>query len=163
MKKMFVKKDELSLKNGGYLVNSNGDPVFNSDFVNLQKHAEWVVTFAEKAKGKDFVGKTADSLEALKAEVQKAMSKSDVEYVSTPKKIGMELTTKLHLEAMAFINFNKETTKVEKVNKFLQQFNLINEWEEFGIYFTEDICKLNRIYTMAEITASVTQVIDLLD
>ena len=103
---MFIKAGELSLKNGGYLLNSKDEPVFNENFITVQKHAEWVVTFAEKAKGKDFIGKQADSIADVKAEVLKVLSKSDVEYVKVPKEVKRELTDKLKEEALALIKFH---------------------------------------------------------
>ena len=164
MSKIFVKNGELNLVNGGYVTfGEKQTPVYNENFMAVQKHAEWVVTFAEKAKGKDFVGKAADSLDAVKTEVKKALSKSDVEYVKSPKKVIGELTDKLQAEAMAFINFNKESSKADKINKFLQSFNALNEFETFGMYFTEDICKLPKIYTMKEVIAATKEVIDILD
>jgi hypothetical protein len=164
MSKIFVKKGELALINGGYMVTGEKQtPVFNEDFVFVQRHAEWVVTFAEKAKGKDFVGKRADSIEDVKAEVRKALSSKGIEYVKTPKVVKQDLTDKLQAEALAFIKYQDETSKVTKVNKFLQQFNIVQEFEEFGLYFTEDICKLNKIYTIEEIVTAVTEVIELLD
>ena len=163
MRKMFVKAGELSLKNGGYLLNSKDEPVFNENFIAVQKHAEWVVTFAEKAKGKDFVGKVPDSIESVKEEVRKALSSKGVEYVKAPKKVKQDLTEKLQEEALAFIKYQGESSKTEKINKFLQQFNIIQEFEEFGLYFEEDICKLNKIYTIEEIVAAVTAVIDIID
>jgi hypothetical protein len=164
MSKIFVKKNELMLVNGGYVVTGkNETPVYNKQFITVQKHAEWVVTFAEKAKGKDFVGKQADSIADVVAETFKALSKSDVEYVKAPKKVKQDLTEKLQEEALAFIEYQGESSKAEKINKFLQQFNIIQEFEEFGLYFEEDVCKLNKIYTIEEIVKAVTEVIDLID
>ena len=164
MSKIFVKKSDLALINGGYLVTGkNETPVFNEKFISVQKHAEWVITFAEKAKGKDFVGKQADSIADVKAEVLKALSGSDIQYVTAPKSVKRELTEKLQKEALDFINNDKETLKTVKINKFLQQFNTIKEFEEFGLYFEEDICKLNKIYTIEEIVEAVTLIIDLVD
>ena len=164
MKKIFVKKDELVLVNGGYVVKKDGEiPVSNTDFIAVQKHAEWVVTFAQKAVDKDFVGKPAASIEEVKAEVKKALSKSSVEYVKAPKEVKTDLIDKLEKEALAFISYEGEVSKTEKINRFLQQFNVIQEFEEFGLYFEEDICKLNKIYTIEEIVDAVTVVIDLLD
>ena len=160
---MFIKAGELSLKNGGYLLNSKDEPVFNENFITVQKHAEWVVTFAEKAKGKDFVGKVPDSIESVKEEVRKALSSKGVEYVKAPKKVKQDLIEKLQEEALAFIKYQGESSKAEKINKFLQQFNIIQEFEEFGLYFEEDICKLNKIYTIEEIVKAVTEVIDIID
>ena len=164
MSKIFVKKEELALVNGGYVVTGkNETPVYNEQFITVQKHAEWVVTFAEKAKGKDFVGKVPDSIESVKEEVRKALSSKGVEYVKAPKKVKQDLTEKLQEEALAFIKYQGESSKTEKINKFLQQFNIIQEFEEFGLYFEEDICKLNKIYTIEEIVAAVTAVIDIID
>lgn len=164
MNKFFVKKSDLALINGGYLVTGkNETPVFNEKFISVQKHAEWVITFAEKAKGKDFVGKQADSIADVEAEVLKALSGSEIQYVAAPKSVKRELTEKLQKEALDFINNDKETLKTVKINKFLQQFNTIKEFEDFGLYFEEDICKLNKIYSIEEIVAAVTLIIDLLD
>ena len=164
MSKIFVKKEELTLVNGGYLVIKEKEtPVYNEQFIAVQKHAEWVVTFAEKAKGKDFVGKVPDSIESVKEEVRKALSSKGVEYIKAPKKVKQDLTEKLQEEALAFIKYQGESSKTEKINKFLQQFNIIQEFEEFGLYFEEDICKLNKIYTIEEIVAAVTAVIDIID
>ena len=164
MSKIFVKKDELNLINGGYLVaGKNETPVYNEKFIAVQKHAEWVVTFAEKAKGKDFIGKVPDTIESVREEVRKALSDNGVKYIDTPKEVKQDLTEKLQKEALAFIKFQGETSKTEKINKFLQQFNIIQEFGEFGLYFEEDVCKLNKIYTIEEIVAAVTEVIDLLD
>lgn len=164
MSKIFVKKEELTLVNGGYVVTGkNETPVYNEQFITVQKHAEWVVTFAEKAKGKDFVGKVPDSIESVKEEVRKALSSKGVEYIKAPKKVKQDLTEKLQEEALAFIKYQGESSKTEKINKFLQQFNIIQEFEEFGLYFEEDVCKLNKIYTIEEIVAAVTAVIDIID
>ena len=164
MSKIFVKKEELALINGGYLVIKEKEtPVYNEQFITVQKHAEWVVTFAEKAKGKDFIGKQADSIADVRAEVMKALANKGVEYVKSPKKVKQDLTEKLQEEALAFIKYQGESSKAEKINKFLQQFNTLNEFSEFGLYFTEDICKLNKIYTIEEVVNAVTEIIDLLD
>jgi len=164
MNKTFVKKDQLVLVNGGYLVTKKGEtPVYNEDFFLAQKAAEWVMTFAEKAKGKDFIGKEPDSIEDTIDEVLEALSKSDVEYLKMPKKVKLDLHDKLQAEALAFITHGAEVSKTEKVNAFLQQFNVIQEFEEFGLYFEEDMCKLGRIYTIEEIVEATTAVIDIIE
>lgn len=163
MKKIFVKSADLALVNGGYVVTGKSQtPVFHEEFIKLQKHAEWIVTFAEKAKGVDFVGKLPASIEAVKYEVTKALAGSSVEYVPKPEKVERELSDKLVAEALAFVEYTGESTKVEKINKFMQTFNVIKEFEEFGLYFEEEICKLNKVYTIKEIVTAVKEVIDLL-
>lgn len=164
MTKVFVKAAELKLVNGGYVVTVNDEtPVNNAEFVAAQKRAEYIITFAEKAKGKDFVGKTADSVESVKSEVESALAKKDTQYVEAPKEVKQNLTKKLQKEALAFINFKEDTSKAEKVNKFLQEFNVINEFEEFGLFFEQDIVKLNKIYTMDQIVAAVKEVINIIE
>lgn len=161
--KNFVKKGELQLVNGGYLANKEGDAVSNAAFVQVQKSAEYVITFAKLAKKKDFVGKTADTLIDLQQEVAKELSKKETVFVTGPTKPEGELTAKLTLEAMSFITFKTDVTKTEKINKFLQSFEVLKEFEEFGLFFTEDVVKLNEIYTLEDVVDAVTQVIDLLN
>lgn len=164
MNKTFVKKGQLVLVNGGYLVTGKEEtPVFNEDFFLAQKAAEWVVTFAEKAKGKDFIGKEPDSLEDLVREIEKALGESDTQYVKMPEQVKTELSDKLQQEALAFIKYDTEVAKTEKINAFLQQFNIIQEFEEFGLYFEEDICKLKRIYTIKEIVDAAMSVVNIIE
>lgn len=162
--KKFVKNSELTLVNGGYLsTTADGNPpVTNAEFVAAQKRAEYVCTFAELAKGKNFKGVEVDSLDGLRAEVAKKLASQDTAYVKAPKKVAREITDKLAAEAKAFMNFTDESSKVEKINKFLQEFNIINEFETFGLFFEDGIVKLNKIYTMKEITTAVKSTIDLL-
>jgi hypothetical protein len=63
---------------------------------------------------------------------------------------------------LAFIDFQETSSKVNKVNNFLQQFTVLHDFETFGLFFTQDIVKLNKIYTVAEIKQAVTEVIDLI-
>lgn len=163
MSKIFLKQGEVELKNGGYVSTKEGSkPVSNEAFVSAQKQAEYVCTFAEMAKGKDFLGKKADSIQDVKDEVEKKLASKKTMYVSAPTLIEQELTKKLAAEAMSFISFKEDSTKADKMNNFLQQFDTIHEYEQFGLFFEEDICKLNKIYTMEEIITAVKSTIDLL-
>jgi hypothetical protein len=163
MSKQFIKKEGLQLLNGGYLSNKEGNPVFNQAFVDAQRNAEYVITFAAKAKGKDFVGKQADSLDALKKEVLEALgANKKTVFIKKPEAVKRPTHDKLQSEALEFIKFQEKSNDVEKINNFLQQFEVINEFEEFGLFFEEDIVKLNKIYTMKEIIAAVTETIALL-
>lgn len=164
MNKEFLTSSEVFVVKG-YLSSKSDkvSPVFNKALVDAQKHAEYVVTFAEKAKGKDFVGKPADSIADLRAEVYKSLSKNATEYVKAPEKVEKSLHKQLADEALSFIKYDKELSKVDKVNKFLQQFNTVQEFEEVGLFFEQDIVKLNKIYTIAEIVSAVESVIDLID
>ena len=162
--KEFLKKDQVRLVNGGYLSNGDEKPRFNSEFVAAQQHAEYINTFAKMAKDKDFKGKQADSVTDLKAEVTNLLNASKaIPFVDAPKDIKRPTTTKLADEAMAFMKFTESSSKVEKINSFLQQFAILNEFENYGLFFEEDIVKLNKIYTMAAVIAAVTETIELLD
>jgi len=162
--KKFVKSTEIALVNGGYLSLKEGEsPINNKKFVQAQKHAEYIVTFAEMAKGKDFNGKKADSLQSLEKAVKEALASKATKFVEKSERPEKPLTEKLATEAMAFMNFEASSSKVEKINKFLQQFEILHEFESHGLFFKDGIVKLNKIYTMEEIIAAVESTIDLLD
>jgi len=162
--KKFLKNGEIELINGGYLSTKDEfSPVTNDAFVKAQKHMEYIVTFAKHAEGKDFKGKKADSLEDLKKAVTDELATKDKVYVEKPAKVEKKLAKQLADEAMAFMDYEKASTKVDKVNKFLQQFNIVSEFEEFGLFFEDGIVKLNKIYTLEEVVEAVNKTIDLLD
>jgi TPP-dependent trihydroxycyclohexane-1,2-dione (THcHDO) dehydratase len=163
MNKVFLKKADLQLINGGYLSTKDGSPVYNQSFVDAQRHAEFIVTYATMAKGKDFKGKKADSIEDLRKEVMDIVNKNKaVCFVAKPDTIKRPTSDKLAAEAMAFINFQESSSKVDKINSFLQQFKVLQEFEDFGLFFENEIVKLNKIYTLQEVIAAVTETIDLL-
>lgn len=162
MSKQFLKKEDLQLVNGGYLSNKEGAPVYNAEFVTAQKHAEYVVTFAKMAENKDFKGKVADSLQDLKNQVSKLLDENQaIQFVKKPKPVSRPTGDKLAKEALDFISFQEDSSKVEKINAFMQQFKVLGEFEEFGLFFEEEIVKLNKIYTIKEVIDAVTKTIDL--
>jgi hypothetical protein len=160
--KKFLKVDGVKLINGGYLSTKDDAPVTNEAFVAAQKHAEYIVTFATMAKGKSFVAKKADSLDDLKAAVAKALETKKTAFVTTPKKPAQKATEGLAKEALAFLDYGKNVGKAEKVNAFLQQFNVLQDFEEFGLFFEEGIVKLNTIYTVKDVVDAVESTIELL-
>lgn len=162
--KKFLKKSELQLVNGGYLSDKAENPVFNQQFVDAQKHADYIIEFAKLAKTKDFKGKKADSILDLQKELSEMLSnKKTKEFVKQPKNVETPTTDKLKEEALAFINFNEQSEKTTKINEFLQQFAVIDEFSQFGLFFEDGIVKLNKLYTMEEVVSAVSEVIDLLD
>ncbi len=164
MSKKFLKSTEVDLINGGYLSEkSSKNPVYNEKFVKAQEYANYIMTFAELAKGKDFKGKKADTVEGLRAEVIAMMVKApSVVYVSEPTEVERPTTDALAKEALAFVAFTENKGKAKKINQFMQQFNVLKEFEEFGLFFEQDVVKLKKIYTVAEIQEAVTNTIDLL-
>jgi hypothetical protein len=161
----FLKQKELQIINGGYLVDNENNPVNNDAFIKAQMDAKYVVTFAEFAKKKDFEGKMPDSVEDLRIEVTKFLnSTSPVEYISKPKPVEKQLHEKLNKEALDFINYKEKSSHVDRINNFMnQRFNVINDFETFGLFFESGIVKIERIYTIKEITKALNEVIDLID
>lgn len=159
----FVKKGEAQLLNGGYLSDKEGNPITNADFVAAQKRAEYIVTFAKHAKDKDFVGKEADCLQECKDAVREELaSLNTVEFVKAPKKVAKKLSDQLADEALAFMKWEEDSTKVEKINEFLKEFTVLKDYEEYGLFFDKGIVKLNNIYTLKDVVKAVEQTIDLL-
>ena len=162
MSKVFVTKENLAVK-GIYLVETTTEkPVFHKEFVDAQRRAEYIITFAKLAKGKDFVGKQADSLNDLKAEVLNLLGNKTTKYVETPEKIELKLHDKLHAEAMSFVMYQEKKQNSTNVNEFLQEFNIIKKFEDVGLYMEEDVVELNKIYSIKEIVEAVEAVVELL-
>lgn len=162
MNKIFVKAEDLKLKNDIYVVTGeNETPVSNKEFIAAQIRAEYVVTFAEACKGKDFKGKEADSIDLVRSEVTNKLADKTKKYLKVGKKPVGTIQSKLAKEALDFIKFGEKSDKVEKVNDFLQEFNIISKFEDMGLYFEEEVVELNKIYTMNEIVNAVESTIDL--
>lgn len=163
MTKQFLKAGQISLVNGGYVVTTDGEkPVSNKAFIQAQTRAEYVCTFAQLAKGKDFKGKRPDSLTDLENEVRANLATKKKLFVSKPEVVEQSLTAQLKEEALSFINFQENSSKADSINAFLQEFTVLAEFDEFGLFFEEDIVKLNKLYTIEEVVEAVTSVIDLL-
>jgi hypothetical protein len=162
--KQFLKKDELQLVNGGYLSTKDDKPVGNIQFVTAQRNAEYIMTFAKLAKDKNFKEVKIDSIGALKQEVIDFLDKSKpTKFVESPKEVKRPTTDKLASEALAFMDFQVGSNKTDKINNFLQQFTILSDFEEFGLFFEDEVVKLNELYTMKQIIEAVTETIDLLD
>lgn len=159
--KQFVKSTDLEVKNGGYLT-ANGNPVGHPEFVKAQQAAEYVVKFAELAKGKNFKSVKVDSLADLRSEVMAALSQKSIQFVAAPTPVERPLTQQLTAEAMAFIGFQDNVQTTSKVNEFMQQFAVLHDFEQNGLYFDQEIVRLTKIYTVKEITDAVMSCIELL-
>jgi hypothetical protein len=162
MSKVFVKQADLKLKNGSYLVTGKDEtPVSNTEFVQAQKRAEYIVTFAEACKGKDFKGKAADSLSAVMNSVNEKLADKSKKYIDAGTKPTGTMQSKLAKEALDFIKFDEKSSNADKVNNFLQEFNIIDKFEKIGLYFEEEVVELNKIYSMSEVIEAVEAVIEL--
>jgi len=163
MSKFLESKEVFVVK--GYLSSSKDkvQPIYNEEFIKAQQDAEFIITFAKKAKGKDFTGKEADSITDMLAETALELSQKDTKYLAAPKKVGKKLSEQLKEEALAFVKYKEESSKVDKVNDYLQRYNVVNEFEEIGLFFEDGICKLNKIYTMKEIVDAAKIFIEITD
>lgn len=163
MSKQFLTVEEVAVVKG-YLSASKESvkPINNYEFIRAQQSAEYIITFAEKAKSKNFEGVKPDSLDDLRREVIATLSTKATQFVTIPKKLETPLNAKLTKEALDFINNQTEIANMTQINDFLQQFEVINEFETIGLFFEDGIVKINRIYTMKEIIAAVTSCYKLL-
>ena len=159
--KTFLTQDKVELKNGNHLFNGE-NPVTNAEFVKAQQAAEYVIKFAELAKGKSFKDVKAYSLAQLRMEVMESLAQKDEVFVQKPTAVDQPLTKQLAEEALSFINFKENSTKIDQINEFMQQFRVLQDFETVGLFFDQGIVKLNRIYTVKEVLEAVSSTIELL-
>lgn len=151
---MFLKKNELALVNGGYMVQkSDNKPVYHKGFWEAQREAYILSLIAEKVSKADFNGKKADTIEdILKMVSDQVNSEKEVEYTDPVESPATPTIDKLQKEALSWLNHQPDKELNEQINSEMQKFNIINEFEKFGLYFGEgNIVKLNKIYTVSEI------------
>jgi hypothetical protein len=159
----FVKSSELQLLNGGYVSDKDGNPINNADFMAAQQRAEYVVTFAKHCKNKTFNCPETDSLaDVRKAVADELAEKNIVEFVQAPEKVEKKLSDQLADEALKFMEWEEDSTKVQKINNFLAEFKVLKDFEDFGLFFQDGIVKLNKVYTVADVTKAVEETIDLI-
>ena len=164
--KEFLSSEEVVVANGGYLFNTatpKAQPVTNEAFIAAQKKAEFVIKFAEMSKGKSFKDVKGTDLSAFTLSVYNSLQEKDVEYVSVPEPEKGKTQKALAKEALQFITDTEGKTTAIKVNNYLQQFNVLRDFEAHGLFFEQGVSKLNKIYTVEEITEAVESVVELLD
>jgi hypothetical protein len=154
----FLKNGELALVNGGYLVEKAGEtPYFHKQFVKLQQEAHYLVNLANSVRATDFEVKSPITFDEVVAKVKEQLNTERREFVTKPEKVSTPTTDKLQKEALEWLNGKKEDTKVDKLNKILQKFSVLAEFEEFGLYFEQsEIVKLKELYTLAQVIEAVT-------
>ena len=156
----FVKKENLKLVNGGYLVSGKEDnPVNHFGFVNAQEQAHYLVSLAKAMEGKDFEGKKADSFKELQHKIaQEVYDNNKVDYgmsVEAPKRTTRDNLAK---EAMEWMSYQTDKAVADEVTDAMQQFNVVKEFEEFGLYFDKGVVKLKDIYTIDQILEAVKKI-----
>lgn len=156
MSKMFVKKDQLSLKNGGYLViGENETPVTNEEFVKAQVECHYLISLAAKVKVADFTVKTPTTFEAIVAGVKADLNNESRVYVIAPETVATPVTDSLKSEALLWLKSQSEGTKAEKLNKILSKFDVLAEFNDYGLFFQDGIIKLKKIYSIDEVVEAV--------
>ena len=92
----FLKKNDLLLVNGGYLVSNikkEQMPVNHDQFVQKQKEAHALITLANKVKTADFTIKIPVTFEQLRQEVTKEINEQEQKtYVASPTKPSLNVT-----------------------------------------------------------------------
>lgn len=159
----FQTSKTVVLLNGGYLSDKETKlPIFNQQFIDAQKRAEFICLFAEEAKDKDFTGKKADSLAEVEKKTLERIAGATPKFFDVPKEPTKSLTSKLAAESLEFINYHKNLKDVDKLNAFMLEFTVLKDFEDFGLFFDEGIVKLNKIYTLEEIKAALKETINYL-
>ncbi len=154
----FLKNNELALVNGGYLVATEGQvPVNHEEFVTLQKEAHYLVNLANTVRATDFKVKEVITFESVVKQVTEKLNDEKRTYVTAPEEVKTPTLDKLQKEALAWLGNKEDEGKAEKLNRIMQKFNIIAEFEEFGLYFSTDkIVKLQALYTLEQIVEAVT-------
>lgn len=154
----FITKDQLELANGGYLVEKGTTSALNHiGFVEAQNKAHYYVALSQKVSKSDFKGAIPASFSKLAQEVASEISADKAAvYVNKPDAPKLNMTDSLAAESLAWLDFEKSKVTTDKVNSIMQDFNVMAEFEQFGLYFSEDsLVKLNKIYTTEEVVEAV--------
>ena len=159
----FLTQKEVTLKQAGYLVNStnNESPIINEEFVQAQEVAHYFVTLADRIKDKNFKVETPDSFDEICLQVSmENFAATKPKYVEDGEEPKTAIKDKLVKESLAWLKFRENKSKNELINNKMQAFNVLKEFEEFGLFFSEGVVKLEKIYTVAEILKAVTLIIE---
>ena len=140
----------------GYLVNTKNEPVSNAEFISAQVRAHYIVSLAEATKGKDYIGKKADSfLKTVDEVVESINSVKAVKYVGDVEEPTMKLKDQLAQEALSWIKYDKDSSAAKRIDSAMQQFNIIKDFEDFGLFFSSGVEKVSKIYTIEDILEAV--------
>jgi hypothetical protein len=152
----FLKNNELQLVNGGYLVTGE-TPVNHEEYVQLQKEAHYLVNLANTVRATDFAVKDVITFDQVVKEVTVKLNDEKRTYVNAPEEVKTPTLDKLQKEALAWLGNKADEGKAEKLNRIMQKFNILADFESFGLYFTTDkIVKLQALYTLEQIVEAVT-------
>lgn len=151
----FKKAGDIKLANGGYLSDKKENAITHAGFVAAQQRAHLLCTLADGMKGKTFTTQEPEDFAALLNEVRIGINDTAVEsHVKIPTATEGKLTKQLADEALAFIKDGEAAEAATELNNFLQEFNIVSEFETFGLFFSRGVQKLEKIYTMKEIISA---------
>ncbi len=164
MSKVFLKQEGIQLVNGGYLSDSEENPVNNEQFVAAQRRAHRLVSIAAKMEGKTFEAQEVTNIDSLISEVDAELGAvATEEFVKVPVVKKGEVTADLAKEALAFIEGEDKVDLANKINARMQEFKVLNEFETFGLFFEKGVVKLDKIYTVKEVVDAAKTVYAVLD
>lgn len=156
---IFLSKEELKLKNGGYLIGPNG-PITNASFVEEQEKAHKAIVLASILKKKNFKESKVDTFEDAVKETEELLKNSKLREYKNKTSITTPLFETMKKEALDWIKNETKNSETDKLNAVMQQFNTISDFEEFGLYFNEGIVKLHKIYTIEEIKKAYESIVE---
>lgn len=153
MAKSFKTKGEVHVVKGYLSTDAKKiTPVNHKGFVTAQKRAHLLITVASKMAGKTFVAKEADDIKALISDVKASLSSTEaIDFVPKVAATKGSTTVKLEKEALSFIKDSAKSEEANKVNAKLQEFSIVKEFEEIGLFFDSKTVKLSNIYSLEEI------------
>tara|TARA_R110000851_G_scaffold305835_1_gene463985 strand:- start:2603 stop:3100 length:498 start_codon:yes stop_codon:yes gene_type:complete len=159
MSKLFKKAGEVELINGGYVSDAEGKPVTNVAFIDAQVRAHRLVTIAAAMEGKNFVANKVDSIDALVRGVDAKLNATTVQtFVEVPSIKKGKITLGLEKEALSFMQADEEAQDANRINKNMQEFCVISEFENHGLFFKAGVSKLEKIYSIEEILVAAETV-----
>jgi len=150
-----LRKEQVTLT-AGYLTDFAEKLVINTDFVHAQTRAHYYITLAdelseanmENVQGENFQSVLSRTLDKLNNETNRT-------YVNVPTKPATPKLDAIEAECQAWMNNEDDIIAVDKINKIMQQFNIIEDFEKVGIPFTSGTVKLNNIYSIEQITNAI--------
>ena len=153
----FLKSNEIQLVKG-YLVNKEEVPVFNQTFARLQIDAEEVIELVKELKGKDLSGRPETSISKVLSDVRNKIEKRTTrDYRTSVESPISPVTDSLKNEALEWIGHQHKVEAQDYINKDMQHFNYLVQFEEIGLHFDPGTIRLNKLYTIKEILEAITE------
>lgn len=154
--RLLEKKDVQITK--GYLMDTKNQPITNHEFVAAQQKAYYFDILAQNVKKANFETCTPDNWNDIMGKTLAQLQGSAVVYAESVE-VKTPTVDKLEAEALAFLESQIKNENITGLNNEMQQFNIIRDFEEVGLFFTEGVVKLSNIYTISEIIENIKVII----